>query len=135
MSVIGVRAPKIQSVDGPVMQVYVEVHNPTSRTLRISRLKYRLVAESWFDSIGQVKVDRLVAAGGSAIVEIEVSVKEEGATRDAMQGVNYTLEGRLFAVADQVERSWKLSSTGALVSSGRSARRGLRVADAPKQGR
>jgi hypothetical protein len=130
MSVLGVKAPRIQRFDAPSMKVFVEVHNPTRADLSLKRLRYRLVAKNWFDSRGVVKVDRVIAAGASAIVEILVPV-QEGARADAMQGVPYTLDARLFAVSDKTERSWQLKSSGSLASSRRASlakRHSLRVA-------
>ena len=127
MTVLGVKAPRIQQVDKPVMKVFVEVHNPSGRNLNLRRLEYRLVARDWFDAKGQVSVQRVIAAGASAVVEIAVPVAERPQASSA-RGVPYTLDARLFAVADKTERSWKLSSRGDLASRGGRARP-IQVAD------
>jgi hypothetical protein len=130
MSVLGVKAPRIQRFDAPSMKVFVEVHNPTKVNLSLKRLRYRLVAESYFDSRGEVRMERVIAAGASAIVEILVPV-QQGAETDALRGVPYTLDARLYALADnKTERSWQLRSSGSLArsQSARASGTALRVA-------
>lgn len=109
------------------MKVFVEVHNPTSRNLSLQRMEYRLVADSWFDTTGEVEVRRTIAGGASAVVEIVVPVAD-AVEQERLGGVPYTLDARLFAVANKTERSWNLSAKGALASS-RGLRRPLQVAD------
>lgn len=127
MKVLGVKAPQIQQFEDPAIKVFVEVHNPTSRNLNLQRMQYRLVADTWFDSTGVVEVRRTIAGGASAVVEIRVPIAENS-RKERMQGVPYTLDARLFAVANKTERSWTLSAQGALAAS-RGARRPLQVAD------
>jgi len=92
--------------------VYMEVVNPTGRDLSLSRLDYRLSADSWFESKGTVGLNRSVAARSSTVVEIAVPVAElQGSSA---LGVPYRLRGRLFARADRVERSWKVDASGEL---------------------
>lgn len=110
------------------MKVFVEVHNPTSRNLNLQRMEYRLVADDWFDTKGKVKVQRTIAAGASAVVEILVPMGDTPRS-EGMRGVPYTLDARLFAVGDQTERSWRLSAKGALAASVRAGVRPVQVAD------
>jgi len=128
MKVLGVKAPQIQQDEDSTIQVFVQVQNPTNRDLRLERLDYRLVAERWFDTSGQVSVQRMIAAGASAVVEIRVPIDEQS-RNDHMRGVPYTLRARLFAVADKTEHSWNLSAKGALTASRSPYRRPLKVAD------
>jgi len=128
MTVLGVKAPRIQQFDKPSMKVFVEVHNPTSQNLNLKRLQYRLVAEEWFDSKGEVNVGRTITAGASAVVEILVPITELP-ERGSMRGVPYTLDARLFAVTDKMQRSWKLSAKGALAASQGARIRPTQVAD------
>jgi hypothetical protein len=93
--------------------VFVEVVNPTSRELTLSRLEYRVHASSWFESEGAVALSRQIGAESSAIVEIQVPVKRAANARDE-DPIPYTLEGKLFAREDRMERSWKVAVTGAL---------------------
>ena len=116
MTVIGVKAPRVQRFDAPSVKVFVEVHNPTHSDLSLERLKYRLVATDWFDSKGVVQVERVIAAGASAIVEILVPVQDQRKLQ-AHRGVPYTLSGRLYASTDKASRSWQLTSKGSLANS------------------
>ena len=117
MKVLGVKAPRLQQFDRPVMKVFVEVHNPTKRHLNLKRLDYRIVAAPWLDATGQVNVKRMIAAGASAVVEIIVPVAKH-AELERMRGAAYKLDARLFATSDKTERSWVLSAKGALAASG-----------------
>jgi hypothetical protein len=92
--------------------VFVEVVNPTKRDLRLSRLEYRVRAESWFESQGQVQLEREVGAGQSAVVEIPVPVQHSASSHDG--SIPYSLEGKLFALEDHIERSWKVVARGAI---------------------
>ncbi len=128
MKVLGVKAPQVQPFEKPSMKVFVEVHNPTSQDLNLQRLQYRLVAEQWFDSKGVVNVTRTINPGASAVVEISVPVSEF-AGQGSMQGVPYTLDARLYALADKTQRSWKLTAKGALAAAQIAQIRPTQVAD------
>jgi LEA14-like dessication related protein len=93
--------------------VFVEVVNPTSRELTLSRLEYRVRASSWFESEGAVALSRQIGAESSAVVEIQVPVKHM-ASAEEEDTIPYTLEGKLFAREDRMERSWNVAVTGAL---------------------
>ena len=108
--------------------VFVEVVNPTSRDLRLSRLEYKVRAASWFESSGQVQVERDIGAGSSAVVEIQVPVRQTGESHAS--SIPYTLEGRLFALEDKIERSWKVAVRGAIGRTERSAPVRVTAADA-----
>ncbi len=127
MSVIGVKAPRIQRFDAPSMKVFVEVHNPTRSDLSLDKLSYRLVAEDWFDTRGEVRLERIITAGASAIVEISVPVQERSQEL-ALHGVPYTLKAQLFVTTDKIKRSWNLKSSGSLASSRHSQLANRRVA-------
>jgi LEA14-like dessication related protein len=112
-----------RTTSAPKVLVYMEVVNPTSRDLRLSRLDYRLEADAWFESQGSIQLGRAVAPKSSTIVEIAVPVRRlEGQSADA---VLYKLKGRLFARADHVERSWKVDATGEIKT--RTARQRFRI--------
>jgi hypothetical protein len=108
--------------------VFVEVVNPTGRDLRLSRLEYKVRAASWFESSGQVQVERDIGAGSSAVVEIPVPVRQTGESHAS--SIPYTLEGRLFALEDKIERSWKVAVRGAIGRNDRSAPVRVTAADA-----
>lgn len=92
--------------------VFVEVVNPTSRSLTLSRLEYRVRASSWFESAGKVSLSRQVGAESSTIVEIPVPVAHASKSDDGV--IPYVLEGKLFAHEDRLERSWNVAVKGAL---------------------
>lgn len=89
--------------------VFVEVVNPTSRDLKLSRLDYSLSADSWFETDGSVALSRTVQRRSSTVVEIAVPV--ERAASDADRAA-YRLRGKLYALAGHVERSWRVDATG-----------------------
>ncbi|HTE52517.1 MAG TPA: hypothetical protein VK698_16810 [Kofleriaceae bacterium] len=117
VTVLGVEQAPTAATARHSLLVFVEVVNPTQRDLHLSRLEYRVRATSWFESAGQVELAREVGAGESAVVEIPVPVRHTSASRDG--SVAYTLEGKLFALEDHVERSWKVKVRGALGRSDR----------------
>jgi hypothetical protein len=92
--------------------VFVEVVNPTSRALTLSRLEYRVRASSWFESAGKVSLSRQVGAESSTIVEIPVPVSHAAKSDEGV--IPYVLEGQLFAHEDRLERSWHVAVKGAL---------------------
>ena len=113
MTVIGVKAPRIQSFASPSVKVFVEVYNPTRTELSLDHLRYQLVAEDWFDSKGVVTVERVIAAGASAVVEILVPVTKSD-KQQSRAGIPYRLSAQLFAKTGQALRSWELRSEGEL---------------------
>jgi hypothetical protein len=123
VTVLGVE-PSRASLAAPrsSLLVFVEVVNPTGRDLRLSRLEYRVRADSWFESEGQVRLAREIAAGQSAVVEIPVPLRGAGTAHDG--AIPYSLEGKLFALDDNIERSWRVAARGAI---GRAGERGSPV--------
>jgi hypothetical protein len=115
VQVLGVE--QVRSSPQQTLVVFVEVVNPSGRDLRLSRMEYRVHADSWFDSSGQVVLSREVGAGSSAVVEIPVPVDRPQSTSPDGE-VEYTLEGKLFAREDAIERSWKVAVRGALGRTG-----------------
>lgn len=114
VSVLGVSQPAHGQglEDRSSLTLFVEVTNPTSRDLRLSRLEYQLSASSWFETEGRIALERAVAAGTSTVVEIPVPLRSDATTG----GVPYVLRGRLVALENRIERSWKVEATGALVT-------------------
>ena len=112
VKVIAMSQSRTVAAKKPEVLVFMEVVNPTSRELSLSRLDYQLSADHWFESNGSVDLARRVAARSSTVVEISVPIAElEG---KSSPGVPYRLRGRLFARADHVERSWKVDAAGEL---------------------
>jgi hypothetical protein len=115
VTVLGVEQGPAASAPRRSLLVLVEVVNPTGRGLHLSRLEYQVRATSWFESAGQVQLSREVGAGESAVVEIPVPVGHSAAHEHA---IPYTLEGRLFALQNKIERSWRVAVRGAIGRAG-----------------
>ena len=99
--------------------VFVEVVNPTQRELALSRLEYRLDARSWFQTDGSVVLSRVVAPGSSTVVEVPIRFHRlagygHDGQSDSDQAVSYSLRGRLWAMSEQVQRSWNVEVAGVL---------------------
>jgi hypothetical protein len=112
VNVLGVQ--ETRAAPRNALLVFVEVVNPTSRALTLSRLQYRVRATSWFESAGQVRITRQVGAESSAVVEIPVPVERATTADDGR--IPYVLEGKLYAEEDGMERSWDVAVKGALGS-------------------
>lgn len=112
VNVLGVQETRSAPRSG--LLVFVEVVNPTSRALTLSRLEYQVRAASWFESKGKVALHRDVGANSSTIVEIPVPVERAASAEDGT--IPYVLEGKLFAREDRAERSWNVAVKGALGS-------------------
>lgn len=124
--VLGIKSAPAQGTRP--LKVFIEVENPTKKVLSLSRLEYRLAAPGWFDTRGEVLIERAVAAGGTAVVGLRVPYEPQGRGASA----TLVLEARLFAVENRVERSWDLRATGALHQDSRGVRLvPVEVAEAP----
>lgn len=113
VNVLGVQETRAAAPRSGLL-VFVEVVNPTSRALTLSRLVYRVRASSWFESAGQVRITRQIGAESSAVVEIPVPVQRAATAEDG--AIAYVLEGKLYAEEDRMERSWDVAVKGALGS-------------------
>lgn len=123
VNVLGVQ--ETRSAPRSALLVFVEVVNPTSRALTVSRLEYRVRAASWFESEGEVRITREIGADSSAVVEIPVPVERAASSEDGT--IPYVLEGKLFAREDRAERSWDVAVRGALGSAQGDRRAPIRV--------
>lgn len=97
--------------------VFVEIVNPTARELTVSRLEYRFDADSWFQADGELALARHIGPQSSAIVEVPVRLQRlvNPGSRDVADApVTYSLEGRLFALTERVQRSWPIAVEGVL---------------------
>ncbi len=98
-----------------VLLVFLEVRNPTARTMDVKGLDYRMNAQPWFDASGHVRVSRTITAGGSAI--IEVPIRLGGAARPAGPGdIAYRFEGTLEVRSGTTRHRWPVSAEGELSS-------------------
>jgi len=96
-----------------VLVVFVEVVNDTSRDLRLSRLSYRMAADSWFTADGVAPLTRMLTAGTTAVVEVPVPF----VGRSAAGAVPYRLDGTLVALDERLERSYAVSASGTIEAS------------------
>lgn len=95
--------------------VFLEVVNPTSLSLQLSRLRYQLSAGTGAAGEagipGEVALARVVTAGATAVVEIPVTLPAASPPGSgAAPGTRYTLSGELFAAFDHLEHSWPVET-------------------------
>jgi hypothetical protein len=83
--------------------VFVQVTNPASRPLRLTRLEYRFASASSGTLVaqGEMPLEREVPAGAAVVVEIPL---------DTESNENLTLQGRVTAETDQIVRTFKLAA-------------------------
>ncbi len=97
----------------PVLLVFLEVRNPTGRTVNIKRLDYRMNAQPWFDASGFVPVSRSIIAGGSAIIEVPVRL-DENAKPVGPGEIAYRFQGTLEVRSGSTRHKWPVSAEGEL---------------------
>lgn len=82
--------------------VYVQVTNPASRPMRLTRLEYRFAGSGGSTvSEGEVALAREVPAGAAVVVEVPLHGTPEGATH---------LRGKLIAEQDHITKIFKVSA-------------------------
>lgn len=81
--------------------VFVQVTNPASRPIQLTRLEYRFAAGRETISEGALALARDVPAGEAIVVEIPM---------DAAPHELLTLRGKLTAVTDQIVRIFNVSA-------------------------
>lgn len=96
-----------------VMVMFVEVVNPTSSELQLSRLQYEISSEAWFKGTGEVSLARALAPDSAVVVEVPVTLADR---RDGQAAgtIPYQLTGTLFAHDQEMERAYKVHSDGTL---------------------
>ena len=90
--------------------VFVQVTNPASRAMRLTRLEYRFAAAGHTVSTGEMALARDVPAGAAVVVEIPL---------DSPSEQTMTLSGRLTAELDQIVQIFSVSAQVAPNSSPR----------------
>ena len=97
LRVIGVQEARAREV------VYVQVTNPASRPMRLTKLEYRFASSGGSTvSEGELMLDsREVPAGAAVVVEVPL----ESAPAEPM-----TLRGKLTAEQDHITKSFKVSA-------------------------
>jgi len=81
--------------------VFVQVTNPASRAMRLTRLEYRFAAAGQTVSTGEMALARDVPAGAAVVVEIPL---------DSPSEQPMTLSGRLTAELDQIVQIFSVSA-------------------------
>jgi hypothetical protein len=81
--------------------VFVQVTNPASRPIQLTKLEYRFAAGSATVSEGKLELFRDVPAGEAVVLEVPV----DAAPREPL-----TLRGKLTAVTDEIVRIFNVSA-------------------------
>ena len=84
--------------------VFVQVTNPASRPMRLTKLEYTFAAHGSTVATGAVPLRRDVPAGAAVVVEVPLEGGADG---------ELTLRGKLTAELDQVVRIFTVSATTA----------------------
>jgi hypothetical protein len=85
--------------------VFVQVSNPASRSMRLTKLEYTFDADTGKQfAAGEVDLERDVPAGASVIVEVPLDADPPAAAGPI------TLRGTLTAELDRIERSFAVSA-------------------------
>ena len=95
LTVLGVREAARREV------VFLQVTNPASRPMRLTKLEYTFAAEGTRIASGEVLLSRDLAAGAAAVVEVPL---EPGTVGPIM------LKGTLIAELDQIVRTFTVSA-------------------------
>jgi hypothetical protein len=95
LRVLGVHAETRREV------VFVQVTNPASRAMRLTKLEYRFAAGGATVSEGELELARDVPAGEAIVVEVPMTA----GPREPL-----TLRGKLTAVTDQIVRIFNVSA-------------------------
>lgn len=83
--------------------VYVQVTNPASRPMRLTKLQYRFAASGGTTvSEGELALAREVPAGAAVVVEVPIEL--------AVLSEDLTLRGKLIAEQDHITKSFNVSA-------------------------
>jgi hypothetical protein len=81
--------------------VFVQVTNPASRPMRLTKLQYTFAADGATVAQGVVPLERDVPAGAAAVIEVPLDTEASGPM---------TLRGRLTAELDQAIRTFDVDA-------------------------
>jgi LEA14-like dessication related protein len=81
--------------------VFVQVTNPASAPMRLTKLEYVFAAQGTTVSTGELALARDVPGNSTVVVEVPLSVERDGAL---------TLKGRLTAVVDEIVHNFSVSA-------------------------
>jgi len=95
LTVLGVREAPRHEV------VFLQVTNPASRPMRLTKLEYTFAAQGTQVSSGEVPIARDLPAGSAVVVEVPLESDAPGPM---------TLRGTLVAELDQIVRTYTVSA-------------------------
>lgn len=100
------RTPELRVLgarDSSASHVFVQVTNPATRPMKLTRLEYRFASASSGTLVaqGEVPLEREVPAGAAVVVEIPLDT-------ESREGL--TLQGRVTAELDEMVRTFKLDA-------------------------
>jgi LEA14-like dessication related protein len=81
--------------------VFVQVTNPASRSMRLTKLEYTFASQGTTVSKGALPLSRDVPAGAAVVVEVPLDLALEGPM---------TLRGKLTTELDQIVRTFTVSA-------------------------
>lgn len=81
--------------------VFVQVTNPASRPMRLTKLEYTFASQGQQISRGEVPLARDLPAGAAVVVEVPLDAASEGPV---------TLRGTLTAELDEIVRIFRVSA-------------------------
>jgi hypothetical protein len=92
--------------DASASHVFVQVTNPASRPMRLTRLEYRFASASRGTLVaqGEVPLEREIPAGAAVVVEVPLEL-DPGQGSEAL-----TLRGKVTAELDQIVRTFRLAA-------------------------
>jgi hypothetical protein len=94
--------------DAPASHVFVQVTNPASRPMRLTKLEYTFAStRGTMVARGELPLEREIPAGAVAVLQVPLD-------RDALSGEDsdemLTLRGRLTAELDHMVRTFRLAA-------------------------
>ena len=81
--------------------VFVQVTNPRSHPMRLTKLEYEFASQGATVSTGEMALSRDVPGNSTVVVEIPLDVDSEG---------GLTLQGKLTTVIDEIVKSFSVTA-------------------------
>jgi hypothetical protein len=104
---VATRTPELRVLgvqDDPRREVvFVQVTNPASRPMRLTKLEYTFASANHIVSEGELELAREVPAGEAIVVEVPLDATPQ-------PDETLTLRGKLTAELDQIIRTFKVST-------------------------
>jgi LEA14-like dessication related protein len=95
LRVLGVNDTQVHEV------VFVQVTNPASQPLKLTKLEYTFAADGATLSTGEVPLEREIAAGAAVVVEVPLDTAGDKAT---------SLQGTLTGEIDQIVHTYAVEA-------------------------